>query len=140
MYCTGPALGVVYLLHFDAPYKHARHYTGWTGDDMLDRLGRHATGRGARLMTVIHQAGIGFILVRTCEGTRRTERAIKNAGGAVRYCPLCTPRPWNGHWGPLPADLVPRHYPCQPGEQPHYVLLPAALTDIAPARTGGGTP
>ena len=27
--------GVVYLLHFDQPYQHARHYTGWTGDDVL---------------------------------------------------------------------------------------------------------
>ena len=23
---------VVYLLHFAAPYKHARHYVGWTQD------------------------------------------------------------------------------------------------------------
>ena len=104
--------GVVYLLHFERSYQHARHYTGWTGDDVPVRLERHATGRGARLMTVIHQAGIGFILVRLCEGTRDTERAIKNAGGAVRYCPLCTPRPWNGHWGPLPPDLAGRR--CQP--------------------------
>ena len=29
-------LGIVYLLHFDRPYQHARHYTGWTGDDVLD--------------------------------------------------------------------------------------------------------
>ena len=30
--------GVVYLLHFDQPYQHARHYTGWTGDDVPVRL------------------------------------------------------------------------------------------------------
>ena len=30
-------LGVIYMLHFDQPYKHARHYVGWT-DDLLDRL------------------------------------------------------------------------------------------------------
>lgn len=106
---TGPP-GVVYLLHFSHPYQHARHYTGWT-EDLIDRLERHATGNGARLMAVIFQAGIGFTLVRTCEGTRRTERAIKNAGGAVRYCPACTPHPRNGHWGTLPADLIRRIYP-----------------------------
>jgi predicted GIY-YIG superfamily endonuclease len=121
--------GVIYLLHFSRPYQHARHYTGWTGDDVLDRLERHATGRGARLMEVIHQAGIGFILARTCEGTRFTERAIKNDGGAVRYCPLCTPRPWNGHWGPLPADLTPRYYPCRP-DGPSFIFL----TDLAGRR------
>ena len=119
----GP-LGIVYLLHFDQPYRHARHYTGWT-DDLLDRLDRHARGHGARLMNVICQAGIGFVLVRVCEGTRATERAIKNSGGAVRYCPACTPRPWDGHWGPLPADLTPRYYPHAP-RHPHYILLPAS--------------
>ena len=102
--------GVIYLLHFDRPYQHARHYTGWT-EDLLDRLDRHAAGRGARLVEVIWQAGIGFTLVRICEGTRRTERAIKNDGGATRYCPACTPRPRNGPWGRLPADLIPRTYP-----------------------------
>jgi predicted GIY-YIG superfamily endonuclease len=117
-------LGVIYLLCFSRPYRHARHYCGWA-EDVLDRLNQHASGRGARLMTVIWQAGIGFTLVRVCEGTRRTERAIKNAGGAVRYCPLCTPRPWNGHWGPLPADLTPRYYPNRAPEGPgHYILLP----------------
>jgi len=116
--------GVVYLLHFDQPYQHARHYTGWA-DDLLDRLELHARGCGARLMNVITTAGIGFILVRTCEGTRRTERAIKNAGGAVRYCPLCTPRPRNGHWGPQPEGLIPRYYPGRAPDGPHrYILLP----------------
>ena len=103
-------LGVIYMLHFDQPYKHARHYVGWTAD-LLDRLARHARGTGARLVEVITQAGIGFTLVRVCEGTRDTERAIKNSGGAVRFCPFCTPRPWNGHWSPITGDLTPRHYP-----------------------------
>jgi predicted GIY-YIG superfamily endonuclease len=101
--------GVIYLLHFDRPYRHARHYTGWT-EDLLDRLDRHAAGRGARLVEVIWQAGIGFTLVRVCEGTRRRERAIKNDGGAARYCPACTSRPWNGHWSPITGDLIPRAY------------------------------
>jgi predicted GIY-YIG superfamily endonuclease len=102
-------LGVIYLLHFDRPYKHARHYTGWT-EDLLDRLDTHATGHGARLIAVIWDAGIGFTQVRICEGTRHRERAIKHAGGAVRYCPACTPRPWNGHWSPITGDLIPRAY------------------------------
>jgi predicted GIY-YIG superfamily endonuclease len=103
-------LGIVYMLHFSQPYKHARHYTGWT-QDLLDRLDAHASGHGARLVEVITEARIGSTLVRIREGTRHTERAIKHAGGAVRYCPACTPHPRNGRWGPLPADLTPRHYP-----------------------------
>jgi hypothetical protein len=86
--------------------RQIRHWT----DDLLDRLDRHAAGHGARLVTVIWHAGIGFTLVRICEGTRHTERAIRNAGGAPRYCPACTPRPWTGQWRALPADLVPRTY------------------------------
>ena len=113
---TRHQLGVIYLLHFDQPYKHARHYTGWT-EDLLDRLDRHASGHGARLVEVIWQAGIGFTLVRICEGTRRTERAIKHAGGAARYCPACTPRPWNGHWSPITGDLIPRTYPNPAGRR-----------------------
>ena len=84
-------LGVIYMLHFDQPYKHAKHYVGHWTDDLLDRLDTHARGHGARLVAVIWHAGIGFTLVRIREGTRHTERAIKNAGGAVRYCPACTP-------------------------------------------------
>jgi predicted GIY-YIG superfamily endonuclease len=102
-------LGIIYMLCFHQPYKHARHYVGWT-EDLLDRLDAHATGHGARLIAVIWHAGIGFTLVRICEGTRRRERAIKNAGGAVRYCPVCTAHPRNGRWGMAPADLTPRIY------------------------------
>ena len=102
-------LGVIYMLHFHRPYWHARHYVGWT-DDLFARLEAHATGRGARLVDVIWQAGIGFTLVRLCEGTRNTERAIKNAGGAVRYCPACTTHPRNGHWSPLTSEFIPRTF------------------------------
>jgi predicted GIY-YIG superfamily endonuclease len=102
--------GICYMLCFDRPYQHARHYVGWS-EDVLDRLDQHAKGHGARLVEVITQAGIGFTLVRICEGTRRTERAIKNAGGAVRYCPACTPHPRNGRWSPPTGDFTPRTYP-----------------------------
>jgi predicted GIY-YIG superfamily endonuclease len=109
-------LGVIYMLHFHRPYKHAMHYVGWT-EDLMHRLDRHASGTGARLVEVIWQAGIGFTLIRTCEGTRHTERAIKNAGGAVRYCPACTVRPLNGHWPPITGELIPRIYPNPAGRR-----------------------
>ena len=44
--------GTVYLLHFDRPYAHARHYTGWT-TDLTTRLADHAAGHGARLLAVL---------------------------------------------------------------------------------------
>jgi len=85
--------GIVYLLHFDRPYRHARHYTGWT-HDLPARLAEHATGHGARLLTVIQAAGIDWTLARTWTGNRTRERALKRQGGATRRCPLCgiTPR------------------------------------------------
>ncbi|WP_280254949.1 hypothetical protein [Nocardia wallacei] len=86
--------GTVYLLHFDRPYRHAKHYTGWTAD--LDaRLAEHRAGRGARLLAVIGGAGIGWQLARTWDGTRQRERQLKRTGGASRRCPMCgvTPRP-----------------------------------------------
>jgi predicted GIY-YIG superfamily endonuclease len=86
-------VGTVYLLHFDKPYKHARHYVGWT-QDLDARLAKHARGHGARLLEVVRDAGIVWTLARTWPGTRNRERQIKRQGGAARRCPLCgiTPR------------------------------------------------
>lgn len=100
------AEGVVYLLHFDQPYKHARHYTGWAAD--LDaRLAEHQAGRGARLLAVVKAAGIGWTLARTWPGTRTRERQLKNQGGASRHCPQCgiTPR---SQGTPMPPAQDPR--------------------------------
>ncbi|MGI9001431.1 MAG: hypothetical protein ACR2GH_07160 [Pseudonocardia sp.] len=85
---------VVYLLHFDRPYRHARHYCGWT-TDLPARLAAHRGGRGARLVEVVTGAGIGFRVARTWPGDRARERQIKRQGGLSRCCPLCgvTPRP-----------------------------------------------
>lgn len=80
--------GVVYLLHFDRPYRHAAHYTGWTLN-LPHRLDKHATGHDARLLAVIGAYGVGWQLARTWTGDRNRERALKNQGGASRRCPLC---------------------------------------------------
>ncbi|WP_063721688.1 hypothetical protein [Nocardia vinacea] len=86
--------GTVYLLHFERPYRHAKHYTGWT-TDLDSRLAEHRAGRGARLLAVIKEAGIGWSLARTWDGNRGRERQLKREGGATRRCPMCgvTPRP-----------------------------------------------
>jgi predicted GIY-YIG superfamily endonuclease len=87
--------GIVYLLHFDRPYGHAGHYTGWT-TDLTARLTQHANGHGARLLAVVRSAGIGWELARTWTGTRAVERALKRQGGASRRCPLCGIHPRGG--------------------------------------------
>jgi predicted GIY-YIG superfamily endonuclease len=81
--------GIVYLIHFDRPYKHARHYLGWT-QQLDERLELHRTGRGARLMAVVTAEGITWQLARTWQPAfRRRERQIKTQGGLSRCCPLC---------------------------------------------------
>jgi predicted GIY-YIG superfamily endonuclease len=83
-----PDYGTVYLLHFDRPSRHAAHYTGWAAN-LDQRLSEHASGRGAHLLAVAQQAGIGWSLARTWPGIRTRERALKNQGGASRCCPIC---------------------------------------------------
>lgn len=84
--------GTIYLLHFDQPYRHARHYTGWT-TDLTARLGQHQSGHGARLLAVVNAVGITWTLARTWQGPRARERALKRQGGASRRCPICGIRP-----------------------------------------------
>lgn len=86
----------VYLLHFDRPYFHARHYLGATGS--LDaRLQRHRAGNGARLVEAVMAAGIGFTLARLwkCESweeSRELERKLKRWSGSGQFCPICRGR------------------------------------------------
>ena len=81
--------GTIYLIHFDRPYKHARHYIGWT-KDLEARLAIHKAGDGARLLRAVNQADIGWRVVRTWEGTRDDERRLHNQKNSPsRLCPVC---------------------------------------------------
>lgn len=85
--------GTVYLLHFDTPYPAGMrpgHYLGWT-EDLDDRVAAHRAGLGARLMAVIADAGIGFVVARTWLGDRNFERRLKKRHMHRRLCPICTP-------------------------------------------------
>jgi predicted GIY-YIG superfamily endonuclease len=61
--------GTVYLIHFNTPLSHARHYLGWTSN-LKRRLAEHQAGSGARLMAVVAQQGITWRLARTWKGGR----------------------------------------------------------------------
>ena len=84
--------GTVYLLHFHQPYRHAQHYIGWT-TNIKRRMRDHASGRGARLLAVIKEAGITWELARMWPGTRARERQLKRRHGGARMCPLCGVKP-----------------------------------------------
>ena len=81
----------VYLICFDTPYKHARHYLGFTPGPLEDRLALHRAGRGARLMAVVTAAGISWRVTRTWDGGRILERQLKNQRNSPKLCPSCTP-------------------------------------------------
>jgi len=89
---TAPAgaTGTLYVIHFSRPYRHARHYVGWT-EDLDTRLARHRSGNGARLIAVIAQAGIGWQLAASWPGTRADERRFKRRKETPRLCPVCNP-------------------------------------------------
>lgn len=86
----------VYLLHFDQPFKHARHYCGYskTLESLERRIEAHRRARANdgqhhRLMVAIAEAGIGFQVARVWpEGTQADERRQKRRGHASK-CPIC---------------------------------------------------
>jgi predicted GIY-YIG superfamily endonuclease len=82
-------MGKVYMIHFEQPYKHARHYVGYS-DNLTFRLQHHRNGTGARLMQVVNEAGIGWVVALVAEGTRLDERALKNRKNTPKLCPVCT--------------------------------------------------
>jgi len=79
---------MVYLIHFNEAYRHARHYMGFT-DDLDARLEAHRNGHGARLIEVVNAAGIEWDCVRTWQGGRKFERRLKNRKDTPRLCPVC---------------------------------------------------
>lgn len=82
---------MIYILHFDVPYHHARHYVGYCADGTLEqRLERHRAGQGSRLMLAIELAGIGYTVALTHPGDRHFERNLKRAKNTPRFCPLCS--------------------------------------------------
>ncbi len=81
-------IGTIYLLHFSEPYKHAKHYLGFS-EDITMRLDAHSKGQGARLVQVILKAGLTFELARTWQGSRKDERRMKNRKCSPRLCPIC---------------------------------------------------
>jgi predicted GIY-YIG superfamily endonuclease len=125
--------GTTYLLHFDRPYKHAKHYVGSTRN-LAQRLAEHTAGRGARLTQVVRDAGISWRLARTWPGLTETERDIKARRNTPAMCPECTPKPWpgTGHRKP-PKDLSARR------EAAAFLAgIRSAQTWAAPVLAAGG--
>ena len=88
----GPKL---YIIHFRAPFHHARHYVGITDQTIEDRLARHQAGRGAKLTAAVMRSGIGFDQIfvlgefETMRQARDAEIRIKKHKKAQSHWPIC---------------------------------------------------
>ena len=89
-------VGTVYLLHFEPPYRHAGHYVGFVEGGraaVRDRLERHLSGNGSRLVEVVSAAGCVVKLARIWRHRdRHFERGLKKRHGfhSIReLCPIC---------------------------------------------------
>lgn len=84
--------GWVYILHFDEPIEHARHYIG-SSNQLTQRLYAHAVGRGATLTQVAFFRGIGFRIGYVGQARRLSprslERRAKHWHGAYQFCAIC---------------------------------------------------
>ena len=81
--------GIVYLLHFERSYRHARHYIGFT-QNLEQRLEEHRAGRGSPLVAAAIADGIDFQLAAIWEGDRHDERRLhRQKNTRARLCPLC---------------------------------------------------
>ena len=88
-------MGLIYLLHFERSYHHARHYLGYT-DDLEARVAEHRAGRGSPLVAAAIRDGIEFCVAATWPGDRTEERRLhRYRNSPRRLCPICrgTPDP-----------------------------------------------
>lgn len=83
-------VGTIYLLHFDRPFGHAKHYLGWAeNQNWSERIEQHRSGQGSKLMSYVIGAGIGFVVAKLWDNkTRHDERRWK-ARGKGQICPIC---------------------------------------------------
>lgn len=83
---------MIYLIHFDKPLKHAKHYIGFAEDDIEKRIKEHKSGQGAKILRALKQNGIDFNVVLSIKGDRNFERRMKNRKKADGFCPVCNPK------------------------------------------------
>lgn len=80
----------VYVLHIEPPYRHARHYVGFTERSFEERLDDHLSGRGSPLIRAAVAAGCSVMLaIGWDDGTRRFERILKKRKDCPNWCPCC---------------------------------------------------
>jgi len=83
--------GTVYLLHFSRPYKHCRHYIGFTERPVDARFAQHLNGHGSALTAAAEARGITFEIARTWDNVDQSlEFILKSRGESRKLCPICS--------------------------------------------------
>lgn len=101
----------IYVLHFNEPLHHARHYTGCT-THLQARLTAHANGQGSSLSRYMWanqlEWTLGSLFVCTKAAMRRHERALKNTNNAPKFCGICFNPPARlPETTPYPLEAIP---------------------------------
>ncbi len=99
-------MAYVYLIHFTKPLGHSRHYLGRTYLTPEQRLKRHLSGNGAKLIQLAKENGSEFIIARvwhcaTYAQSAELEHRLKSRQENVRLCPICNPETAT-RWGNYP--------------------------------------
>jgi predicted GIY-YIG superfamily endonuclease len=84
----------VYVLHLTPPYRHARHYVGYTPDaDAGRRVAEHLRGIGSPLVKAALAAGSAVSLAHEFPGAERDfERNLKDRKDVRCWCRMCGER------------------------------------------------
>lgn len=86
----------VFLLHFDEPFWHARHYAGYAvGTGRGASYARAIAGCTAlgphELVMAVQASGIGIRVADVFVGEGRAlQRRLRSSHNLARHCPICT--------------------------------------------------
>ena len=92
--------GSIYLICLDEPYKHVKHYIGFSTNGVTNRLNAHRKGHGSKLLRHVNNHHISYRITRVWSNvTRHDERKLKKQRNAKRFCPRCNPNAYNAKGG-----------------------------------------
>lgn len=81
---------MIYLIHLDRPFHHAKHYLGYCEEgEEQRRLERHRKGDGSKLLRAVNAAGIPYSIVRTWPNADRNQERRFKGHSSTRLCPTC---------------------------------------------------
>ena len=81
---------MVYLVPFEEQLHPAQHCIGFVDNNLQQRIKKHRSNKGAKLLKAVNNKGIQWAVVRVWEeGNRELERKLKNRKKSRCFCPVC---------------------------------------------------